>query len=403
MKLFRVIAPIAAVTAALFLNGCVEELTGNEEVETAPTAVKVAFPKNSPIQKIACRGELYVTADDFDTLWGNARVDSSGFYGELTKIPVGENRTFGVSVYDSLNMLRYHGENVADIHAGTNNPLHITLNRVTESGTVVVIGEINEGTEPDTTIIWMGDYPEHPANPELYWGYHNTTDGNFYLFNGTEWEIIKDMIVDTPKLNWLGSYTYAPHSPKVNDAYFNILENCSYIFDGNSWSIFSRSNATQAGLSGISVIWLGAFHSSPADPEKEWTYYNTTTKATYRFDGAQWETIAVDQLDPVDFIIDSVIVYDTIEQRDTSYILNGVTLSDSLSSVLWLGVLDSFPENSPERSVFFHSLEYRGFGYNNSQWSAYTDEEFQVEINSRIVVNEYVVYDTLYPTVCIEK
>lgn len=40
------------------------------------------------------------------------------------------------------------------------------------------------------SIVWQGSLASAPENPELNWGYYNTTDGKSYIYDGDSWEII---------------------------------------------------------------------------------------------------------------------------------------------------------------------------------------------------------------------
>ena len=49
-----------------------------------------------------------------------------------------------------------------------------------------------------------------------------------------------------------------------------------------------------AGQNGISILWLGTFAASPANPVLNNAYYNSTDKKSYVFDGSTWQILAQD-------------------------------------------------------------------------------------------------------------
>ncbi|MCP4216634.1 MAG: formylglycine-generating enzyme family protein [bacterium] len=49
-----------------------------------------------------------------------------------------------------------------------------------------------EDNEPEITITWKGYLPSPPENPEENWAYYNVLDGNVYVYNGTNWELLID-------------------------------------------------------------------------------------------------------------------------------------------------------------------------------------------------------------------
>jgi len=47
-------------------------------------------------------------------------------------------------------------------------------------------------------------------------------------------------------------------------------------------------DVTYAQLQGDAIIWRGALSAPPENPQRNWSYFNTTTRRTYVFDGTQW-------------------------------------------------------------------------------------------------------------------
>ncbi len=106
----------------------------------------------------------------------------------------------------------------------------------------------------------------------------------------------------------------------------------------------------------------------------------------------------IPEIDPL--IIDTIYTTDTIMVSDTAYFLNGRELLATMSSIPWLGAIDSFPVNVPEGSVFFHNSENLGFGYNEGEWGAYNDDEFEQYITYDFDIVETIIFDTLGIAIC---
>lgn len=54
------------------------------------------------------------------------------------------------------------------------------------------------------------------------------------------------------------------------------------------------------GADGVGITWKGEFTAAPETPEKGWAYYNSTEKASYIWDGENWQVIAKDGKDGKD-------------------------------------------------------------------------------------------------------
>jgi hypothetical protein len=60
-------------------------------------------------------------------------------------------------------------------------------------GSVGPQGEQGEQGTPGIdgiSIVWKGSLPVEPIEPELNWGYYNTSDKKSYIWDGDSWEII---------------------------------------------------------------------------------------------------------------------------------------------------------------------------------------------------------------------
>ena len=142
------------------------------------------------------------------------------------------------------------------------------------------------------SIIWKGELSSAPENPEENWAYFNIIDGNSYIYNGNSWDYLaksgKDG--DSEIMLWLGTLESAPESPNTGYCYYNSLDKCSYIWDGDSWEILTQDGT--AGEPGASIVWKGALSEAPENPEINWVYYNTSTQSSYIYNGSSWDILS---------------------------------------------------------------------------------------------------------------
>ena len=163
-------------------------------------------------------------------------------------------------------------------------------------------------------IVWQGESETAPENPKQYWAYHNTTDGNSYIYVGTAWAILAskgdkgeqgeagtngtngENGKDGVSITWKGEFETAPADPELNWAYFNTTDGCAYIWNGESWDKLSqkgdKGDQGETGAAGVSITWKGNSETAPAEPELNWAYYNSTDGCSYIWNGTTWELLA---------------------------------------------------------------------------------------------------------------
>jgi len=143
-----------------------------------------------------------------------------------------------------------------------------------------------DGTD-GTGITWKGELSSAPSNPKIHWAYYNTIDGNSYIYNGTSWDYLAKSGRDGTSgiLLWLGSYDTVPENPSDGWAYYNTNDGISYIFSNGSWQILSKD--------GNGIIWKGVLSVAPKSPEVNWAYYDTTNQTSYIWNGTNWDTLSV--------------------------------------------------------------------------------------------------------------
>ncbi|MBQ9810756.1 MAG: hypothetical protein IJM52_06325, partial [Spirochaetales bacterium] len=153
-----------------------------------------------------------------------------------------------------------------------------------------------------TSVTWLGELSEAPADPQMLYAYFNTSDGNSYIFNGESWDYLalKGDKGDTGEtgasMSWRGELSSAPSNPQPLWAYYNTSTGNSYIYNGSTWTLLAQKGATGAtgetGADGTSVIWKGELGSAPSNPQLLWAYYNTADGRSYIYNGSSWDRLS---------------------------------------------------------------------------------------------------------------
>jgi len=163
---------------------------------------------------------------------------------------------------------------------------------ITGDGGDFTISNVPSGEDYELVIMRGGDI--------IRWGDVDVTAGESNDLGELACESI-----DFPGLQsivWKGSLATAPASPQRNWAYFNTTDGNSYIYDGSEWDLLARSGADgtpgftgpagPAGPPGLSIFWQGESASAPTNPLLYWAYYNTVDGVSYIFDGTEWDLLA---------------------------------------------------------------------------------------------------------------
>lgn len=133
------------------------------------------------------------------------------------------------------------------LYTGDINPAWMLLAEKGLDGSDGVNGKDGE------SILWKGELPSHPANPQNGWSYRNTTDGKSYVYQDGSWYL---MTIDG--------------------------------IDGKN------------GKDGISITWKGDLSTPPSDPELNWVYRDTDNGKVYIWNGNAWALMVVDGTDGAD-------------------------------------------------------------------------------------------------------
>ncbi len=137
---------LTAAISTLLFTGCnvLDQNTDKETpVEKQELSIRFAVKEGSKFQEIARSVMSTVISSADDTLAQTPlTITENSVYGTISGLPVGQNNTVRVTVYDSTSLLIYSGEAITDITGGRPDTVAITLTPV--SGEVIIIGEIIE-------------------------------------------------------------------------------------------------------------------------------------------------------------------------------------------------------------------------------------------------------------------
>jgi len=264
------------------------------------------------------------------------------------------------------------------------------------------------------SIVWLGEYGSAPSGASVNNAYYNTADGNSYIYNGSNWDLLAAAGADGAdgaagaagadgiSIIWKGELGAAPSSPLVNWVYYNITDGISYIFNGTSWEILAQDGADGAdGSDGISIVWLGEYGSAPSGASVNNAYYNTTNGNSYIYNGSSWDLLAAagadgsdgatgatgttgaegaDGISPSDPEVNWAY-YNSSEGK--SYIYDGsqwnILAQDGADgedgadggdgiSIVWLGEYGSAPSGASVNNAYYNTANGNSYIYNGSSW-----------------------------------
>lgn len=132
---------------------------------------------------------------------------------------------------------------------------------------------------------------------------------------------------------WKGSLSFNPENPEIGWTYYNTSVKKSFIYDGSSWQIL-----TQDGKDGMNIVWKGELGIAPSNPEINWAYYNTIDGNSYTYNGSSWDYLAKSGRDGASGIL------------------------------LWLGAYDFEPDNPSDGWAYYNTIEGVSYIYNNGSW-----------------------------------
>ncbi|MDD3038655.1 hypothetical protein [Bacteroides sp.] len=147
-----------------------------------------------------------------------------------------------------------------DTAVESNNPSDYTWSKFRgEPGKNGIDGANGVNGADGISMIYKGEYPSHPSNPQNGWYYRNTTDKKSYVCHDNAWYV---MTIDG-----------ANGKDGLNGK------------DGND---------------GISITWKGDLATPPVNPQKNWTYRDMDNGRVYIYNGIAWELMVADGNDGID-------------------------------------------------------------------------------------------------------
>ncbi len=160
----------------------------------------------------------------------------------------------------------------------------------------------------------LGSTPSGRVNPEMALSkegdtFINTTDHRFYVFDGIAWNILKQGTDGQIRTVYNGAINPVTGN-SVGDLFYNITENKLYNYNGTVWSTVDTNtdvqdlslngstlsltnDATTVDLSSI----MGDTPVSATQPVSALagnTYFNTTDKHLYVYNGTAWADVLID-------------------------------------------------------------------------------------------------------------
>lgn len=146
--------------------------------------------------------------------------------------------------------------------------------------------------EQQHTLVWLGSLDAPPENPQLYWAYYNSTDGNSYIYNGMVWDLLAKGGADGTdgkdgiSIVWKGTTSIEPDDPELYWAYHNTETGYSYIYNGNYWEVLAAAGADGGSYTGTvisemyyTILYDGNSHTGGRIPAHSRTYLVNTTVA----------------------------------------------------------------------------------------------------------------------------
>jgi hypothetical protein len=111
------------------------------------------------------------------------------------------------------------------------------------------ISQSGQNAQATPGFSWQGVLTSPPANPLKYWAYYNPNEQKSYMYNGATWDILSinapagpagSQGINGASFQWQGSFAAPPANPQVNWGYYNTTDKKSYVWNGTQWQVLAQ-------------------------------------------------------------------------------------------------------------------------------------------------------------------
>ena len=167
--------------------------------------------------------------------------------------------------------------------------------------------------EDGVSIVFKGEFEEHPSDPENGWAYYNSIQKKSYVYQSGTWYQMTIDGADGIKGNdgadglsivWRGESSTPPTRPEKNWVYRDTDNGIVYIYNGSAWEAMTYDGSDGVngadGKDGLPIVWKGELATPPDDAVENWIYRDTDDGIIYIYTGEEWEVMTIDGVDGVD-------------------------------------------------------------------------------------------------------
>ncbi|MBF0545531.1 MAG: carboxypeptidase regulatory-like domain-containing protein [Candidatus Riflebacteria bacterium] len=158
-------------------------------------------------------------------------------------------------------------------------------------GAIGVAGATGTTGISGISILWQGALTIAPNNPKTNWAYHNSSDGNSYIWNGISWTILNQ----NGPIGSTGPTGCTGVAGSTGSTGANGFTGANGT-NGATGAIGVVGVTGASGTNALGIVWLGTSATAPISPQNNFAYYNTTDKTYYIWNGNSWTSFAQDGL-----------------------------------------------------------------------------------------------------------
>ena len=167
--------------------------------------------------------------------------------------------------------------------------------------------------EDGVSIVFKGEFEEHPSDPENGWAYYNSIQKKSYVYqSGTWYQMTVDGAdgikgndgADGLSIVWRGELKTPPTRPEKNWVYRDTDNGIVYIYNGSAWEAMTYDGSDGVngadGKDGLPIVWKGELETPPDDAVENWIYRDTDDGIIYIYTGEEWVVMTIDGVDGED-------------------------------------------------------------------------------------------------------